>query len=453
MSECQWPVSLVSLAKQGSRSRRRGGGRRFWQPPLACSDLHPARQAVRFGFGGNAEPVSGEEASRQHVGHGWSTGRTCRVFRREVAWKGHSQAALRPRGHYCWQPNVSTTLICEKCFGAKRFPDVKVQYPLKMAKAKRATAPIAVKPAVDTNTGFVSVNFFDGTRKLIPQGTQILLTVRDGAQNQLFRNSVDGPAVNLELPFHNNFADNYSIVAWCDGYEQAGFQPLAIGPNAPAQLDLMLLKKDSTFHFAGARWSDIQAERPLLGRIFTASVTGDASDAYSELMEEHPDRLASLLNITTAMQQISLPQKSPLDYFKTLDIAKLAPDRIFGYADANLVDQVRLAAQQGEFDTQPALDLTLHGDATSSFKQKQFGEANVQLTFHERNRQTIDGVDCVYVEPDIDYFKDPGAHLLLEVIPNGLTGNVSNPRVVYVLRWIAGRHAGVPDFDPLYTIE
>ena len=58
----------------------------------------------------------------------------------------------------------------------------------------------------------------------------------------------------------------------------------------------------------------------------------------------------------------------------------------------------------------------------------------------------------MYVEPDMDYFKDPAAHLLLEVIPNGLTGNVSNPRVVYVLRWIAGRRAGVPEFDPLYTI-
>jgi hypothetical protein len=215
----------------------------------------------------------------------------------------------------------------------------------------------------------------------------------------------------------------------------------------------MLLPKNGAFHFAGARWADILAEKPLVGKIFSSSVTGSAGDAYAELMEGHPDRLACLLNITTAMQQIALPQNSPLDYFKTFDLPALAPDRIFGYADAALVDQVRLAAQHGEFDTEPAIDLTLHGDATSSFKQIQFGEANVQLTFHEKNRKTIDGVDCVYVEPDIDYYKDPAAHLLLEVIPNGLTGNVSNPRVVYVLRWIAGRHAGVPNFDPLYTIE
>jgi hypothetical protein len=30
------------------------------------------------------------------------------------------------------------------------------------------------------------------------------------------------------------------------------------------------------------------------------------------------------------------------------------------------------------------------------------GEANVQLTFHGNNKRTIDGIDCVYVEPDID---------------------------------------------------
>jgi len=322
-----------------------------------------------------------------------------------------------------------------------------------MAAAKPASGIISVKPAVNQSTGFLTVNIFDGTRQPIRQGIEILLTVRDGAQNQLFRNFVNGPSVKFELPFHNNFADNYLIIAFAEGYEQTGFQPVAIAPSTPGKLDLMLLPKNGTFHFARARWTDILSQKPLLGKLFAASVTGTAGDVYAKLMEDHPDRLACLLNITTAMQQISLPQGSPLDYFKTLDLAALRPDRIFGYADAALPGQVRLAAQQGEFDIQPAIDLTLHGDATSSFKQNQFGEANVQLTFHEKNRRTIAGVDCIYVEPDIDYVKDTAAHLLLEVIPNGLTGSVTNPRVVYALRWIAGRHAGVPDFDPLYTIE
>ena len=321
-----------------------------------------------------------------------------------------------------------------------------------MAQAKAATEPISIQPAVNPTTGLVTVNIFDGTRNAMPQDKQILLTVIDGAQKQLYRDYIGGSSVTLELPFHNNFADKYSIIAFADGYEQAGFQPVAIGPNAPQQLDLMLLPKHGTFQFAHAQWGDVVAMKPLFAEIFAAGVGGNARDGYEQLMEDHPDRLACLLNLTTAMQQISLPQGTPLGYFRNFDIPNLAADRIFGYADAQLVDQVRLAAQQGEFDTEPAIDLALHGDATSSFKQIQCGEASVQLTFHEKNRKTIDGVDCVYVEPDIDYYRNPAAHLLLEVIPNGLTGAVSSPRVVYVLRWIAGRHAGVPDFDPLYTI-
>jgi hypothetical protein len=64
----------------------------------------------------------------------------------------------------------------------------------------------------------------------------------------------------------------------------------------------------------------------------------------------------------------------------------------------------------------------------------------------------IGGTNCVMLEPDIDYFRDLGAHALLEVIPNAL-GGITDPKIVYVLRWIAGRRAGVPEFDPLYTIE
>ncbi len=307
---------------------------------------------------------------------------------------------------------------------------------------------------MDPGTALVNLTIYDGTRQPVKPETQILVTVYDGAQNRLLSQDIMGPRVTLRLPFHNNFADDYSIITSASGYQQAGFQPVQVSPNVPQALDLMLLAKGGSFHFAQAKWQDVVAKKPLLSHIFSASAaTGDAATAYGQLMEDHPDCLACLLNITTAMQQIFLARGTPLDYFKRLDLPALAPDRIFGYADAKLVDEVRSAAQLGQFATEPPIDLLLHGDATSSFKQIQFGEANVQLTFHEHNRKIIDGVDCVYVEPDIDYYKDTGAHLLLEVLPNKLTGNVSDPRVVYVLRWIAGQHAGIPEFDPLYTIE
>jgi len=319
------------------------------------------------------------------------------------------------------------------------------------AKAKPIREAVFVQPPAKPTTGTVNVNVVDG-RRLPISVDKILLTVYDGAQNQVYRDYVRSAFVNLQLPFHNNSTDAYSVIAWSDGYEQAGFRPVKIDPNVAQSLDLMLLPKDGSFHFDGAKWGDLAAKRPLLAKILSAS-PGASADAYSQLIEDHPDHLACLLNITTAMQQIFLPQWTPLDYFKQFDLEALAPDRIFGYADAKLVNQVKLAAKQGHFDTQPAIDLSLHGDATSSFKEIQYGEANVQLTFHEKNRKNIDGVDCVYVEPDVDYYGDPAAHFFLEVIPNKLSGNVSDPKVVYILRWMASQHAGVPNFDPLYTIE
>ena len=152
------------------------------------------------------------------------------------------------------------------------------------------------------------------------------------------------------------------------------------------------------------------------------------------------------------MKTIQLPAKTPLDYFKeVLWDESLAQDRFFGYADRSLVDQVRMAAMEGEFAPEPSPGL-FHPDATSSFKQVQFGEANVQLTFHEKDTKTIGGVQCIKVEPDIDYYKDLAAHTLLEVIPNSITHGLTDPKKVYVLRWIAGRHAGVPEFAPPYMI-
>ena len=56
------------------------------------------------------------------------------------------------------------------------------------------------------------------------------------------------------------------------------------------------------------------------------------------------------------------------------------------------------------------------------------------------------------VEPEIHYYQDLGAHAIFEVIPNALTHSLTDPAEVYVIRWIAGQTAGVPEFAPMYTI-
>ena len=301
----------------------------------------------------------------------------------------------------------------------------------------------------DNDPSRLQVNVYDGTRNLMKTGTSILYTIIDGNQKQLQRKNFSKSTINFNLPFYDNFGDNYTVIVFADDCQQAGFAPVPLTNEKPTTLDLMLIPKDPQFNFANAPWDIMKLKLP-----FIASDINDTKGRarYEELIEDKPKSLASLLNLTTAMKQIFLANGTPLDYLKeVIWDDTLAQDRFFCYCDTKLIDQVRDAADHGLFE--PELGSSVfHAGATASWKQVQFGEANVQLTFHENDKQTIDGTKCIVVEPDIDYHKDLGAHTLLEVIPNTITHGLTNPEVVYVLRWIAGRRAGVPEFAPPYVI-
>ena len=312
-------------------------------------------------------------------------------------------------------------------------------------------------PGIGIKTCTLTVNIFSGARTPLPDGTEILLTVRDGNQqnvslpnNGFFRNS----AIRItDLPFHNNFGDNYAVVVSANGFQQVGFHPVSLTPATPGIVDLMLLKSDPDFSFRKATWDRLTKNFPGYAALLRAGTTDAAARTrYEDLMEDRPAVLACCLNLLTSMSQVHLPVKTPLFYMKELIWDTMQQDRFFAWADPALIDQVSRAAAEGMFSPEPGTAI-FHTGATRSWKQIQFGEANLQLTFHENDRKTIDGVNCVMVEPDIDYFKDLLAHALFEVATNSLTHSLTDPRQVYVLRWMAGRHAGVPDFDPPYTLE
>lgn len=300
----------------------------------------------------------------------------------------------------------------------------------------------------------LSVSVFDGTRQPMPADKQVLFTVRDGNQKTIYR-EFQGPQIVLsKLPFYNNFGDHYAVIAHTDGHIQAGFVPVKVAPNAPQRVDLMLLRNDATYNFGGATWKILQAKRPTLAALLAADAADAnvARDRYRDQVEKRPAPLACLLNVATALDQINLRQGTPLDYVRQIvQDETMKQDRFFAYADPGLLEHVQEAAQAGLFAPEHGAAI-FHPGATASYKQTRFGEANVQITFHEEDRRTIDTVDCLKIELDIDYYQDLGAHALLEVVRNRTTGSLTEPKQVYVLRWIAGRRAGVPEFDPLYTI-
>jgi hypothetical protein len=304
-------------------------------------------------------------------------------------------------------------------------------------------------------SGRAMVSIFDGTRQPLTDAKNILITVRDGNQKVVSSAFHDTPnTLFTDLPIFNNFGDNYTFIASADGYKDAGFFPVHISTGVLQPVNLMLLPKTNAFNFAGAQWNLLGAKLQALFSQGAADGTA-AATRYGNLSEKSGGSiLACLLNITTSAAQINLPAGTVLDYFKGAiwDLSgdsAMAQDRFFGWADPELIHQLDLAKQHGTFADAPFL---LHPGATRSYKQIQFGEADVQLTFHENDRLMIGGLNCVKVEPDIDYFSDPGAHLLLEVAVNAF-GGLTDPRTVYVLRWIAGQRAGVPEFNPLYTIQ
>ena len=298
------------------------------------------------------------------------------------------------------------------------------------------------------------LNVFDGTRQPISPDVNMLITLRDGTPKVVYSGYQHGPSIPFSVPFYNNFGDNYAVIVSANHHKDAGFHPVHVDEDEEQILDLMLLPNHTRFDFSAASWEALGDTHSDLRDLFAAGADAAAAEArYNQLMNHEPAALACLLNVTTAMAQVELEQGSPLDYVKQLiwDGHSIKQDRFFAYAEKSLLDDVRHAAEQGDFAPELFPNL-FHPGATVSYKQKQFGEANLQLSFHANDLVEIDGDEYMKVEADIDYYDDPLAHAILEVIPNHFKGP-TDPIAAYVLRWIAGRHAGVPEFEPPYTIE
>ena len=90
--------------------------------------------------------------------------------------------------------------------------------------------------AVGPRSCALTVGLFSGVRQAFPATERVLITLRDGNQKQVFRDYVNGSSFRMTgLPFHNNFADNYTVVAWAKGYQQAGFTPVKVTPVCRAR--------------------------------------------------------------------------------------------------------------------------------------------------------------------------------------------------------------------------
>ena len=109
-------------------------------------------------------------------------------------------------------------------------------------------------PAPATSTSALTINIFDGTRQPFQAPMDILYRITDGNGTQLVEKEIRASSVRLsDLPFYDNFGDNYTILTWAKGYQQAGFTPVKLSPQLLVTLDLMLIPKDSALNLPTLR--------------------------------------------------------------------------------------------------------------------------------------------------------------------------------------------------------
>ena len=85
----------------------------------------------------------------------------------------------------------------------------------------------------------LTVNIYDGARQPFPAGINVLYHVFDGNQKQVAAPEKPVSSLDFKVPFFDNFGDNYRVIVFSNGYQQAGYTPVKLSPEAPTTLDLM----------------------------------------------------------------------------------------------------------------------------------------------------------------------------------------------------------------------
>ena len=160
----------------------------------------------------------------------------------------------------------------------------------------------------------LQLRIFDGTRQPFSAPAKFLVTITDGNKNQRVQDYYQANDITFDdLPFFDNFGDNYTVLVWADGFQQAGFTPVTLSDQDPTTLDVMLIGKNPGFSFVNARWNDANASYPFLGSDVS---NADGEARFDNLLDKAEKSLACLLNLGEAMSQINLSQGTPLDYIK-----------------------------------------------------------------------------------------------------------------------------------------
>jgi hypothetical protein len=294
--------------------------------------------------------------------------------------------------------------------------------------------------------GTLLVRVADGARE--PFARETLVTLFDGAQRRVHSAVHRFPNVEFSIPVTDGPNDIYRVIVSAKDHLDAGQVGVPLKPGSVTILDLMLIPKRARLVFKSL--AELDLVHPKLRRLledFLVKEFGAANDAaYQRLQQENPAGLMTFFSIAGAFAECHTPDH-PLDFIDVL--FALQRDRFFARATDTMVGF--LTQRPSVFSKASSL---LHPGAFLSYKETRFMEGNVQFSF-----SPIAGSTLLKVDGDIDLFKDPLSHLLVEVLPNDVLNppSVTDARRAYAMRWMSVQRqlatgAVAAAFNPPFTL-
>jgi hypothetical protein len=292
--------------------------------------------------------------------------------------------------------------------------------------------------------------------------------IRDDKSGQRTHNFYQGEVLKIIVPDFDGSSQSFTISAHAPGYAKAVSRHVRIEKGSNVVVSFLMVPHHPSLDMEDAHWQNMAFDDPqLLSRLLCDNQgPSDCSATYETMLKLHPENLAALINISVALQQIQIGGRSAFSYYQSIGLGdNLFRDRFFAYVDKALLLQLKADTDKKQLN-KPAgdtpfarlhLSWILHRHATSSFKELDLDKANVQITFNERDTQIINGVECIRVDTDIDYYRR-FKHGFREVIPNLITHRRSSPLTVFKLRWTAtkkeqSKGGDIADFSPRLSLK
>ena len=297
----------------------------------------------------------------------------------------------------------------------------------------------------------MNIELCDGTRELVVPTFESRITVINGALKIVEQRRVVGQPLPFEVEVTNGPMDNYSVHVSATHYHDTWFHPIRIGKLGARPVSLMMLPRQTRYRFT--TWDNLSAD---VREFFSLELGGEAAGLvkHNEMLEgpeKQRDILAAFHNFTTALKGLSLEGRPLFGYFRRLIWTGEKPparDRFYALAHRDIGEALERARKRKEWAN---ASTAFHPGATKSYKEKSYGEGNLQLSIYGKDDAW--GRDFVKVEVDIDYYRDELSHGLLELVPNKLAERTTDPKMAYRLRWIAMRNSGGVGFEPPYILE